>query len=73
MLSEEKKSLLRYYNEGIKLYFGKDFKNAILQFQKALEIDPNDGPSKLQYLRCVEYIKNPPSDDWDGVFTMVSK
>ncbi len=73
MLSEEKKALLELYNQGIKLYFQKDFKNAITKFQKALEIEPNDGPSKLQYLRCVEYIKNPPPADWDGVFTMVSK
>ncbi|MFN3412380.1 MAG: tetratricopeptide repeat protein [Exilispira sp.] len=73
MLSEEKKALLKYYNEGIELYFNKDFKNAAIKFQKALEIDPDDGPSKLQYLRCVEYIKNPPPESWDGVFTMVTK
>lgn len=73
MLSEKKKAVLKYYNEGIEYYFNKDFKNAMEKFQKALEIDPDDGPSKLQYLRCIEYIKNPPPENWDGVFTMVSK
>lgn len=73
MLSEKKKAVLKYYNEGIECYFSKDFKSAMEKFQKALEIDPDDGPSKLQYLRCIEYIKNPPPENWDGVFTMVSK
>ncbi len=73
MLSEKKRQVLDFYNQGIELYFNRQFKEAADFFQKALEVDPADGPSRLQYLRCVEYIKNPPSSEWDGVFVMTSK
>jgi len=73
MIPESKKAMLEFYNQGIELYFKKDFKEAMHFFKKALDVDPEDGPSKLHYYRCVEYIKNPPPDDWDGVFTMKTK
>lgn len=73
MIDEKKKKVIEFYNAGIEKYFGKNFTEAAAYFKKALETDPEDGPSKLQYLRCLEYIKEAPPPDWDGVFTMVSK
>ncbi len=73
MLTEAKKKMLEYYNEGLKLYKSRKFREAIKAFKKALEYEPNDGPSKLYIARCVELAKNPPPPDWDGVFTMTTK
>lgn len=73
MIEEKKKNMLQYYNKGIEAYFARDFKSAMEYFKKALEVDPDDGPSRLHYLRCKEYIKNPPPENWDGVFTMKTK
>ena len=42
-------------------------------FAKALQVDKEDGPSKVYYVRCKHYIDNPPPEDWDGVFSMTTK
>jgi len=49
------------------------FAEARDMFAKALQIDAEDGPSKVYLDRCEEYVENPPPDDWDGVYTMKTK
>lgn len=73
MITEEKKKVLDHFSEGRKLYKLMEFDQAITQFAQALQVDPNDGPSKVYYARCKHYIDNPPPEDWDGVFVMQSK
>lgn len=73
MLTDEKKKVVELYNQGLELYRGREWKKSMDCFQKALEIDPKDGPSKLYLERCQIFIENPPPDDWDGVFTMTTK
>jgi len=73
MLSDSKKKMLENYNEGLKLYKVMKFKEAIKAFKRALQYEPNDGPSRLYIARCVELSKNPPPSGWDGVFTMTTK
>jgi hypothetical protein len=51
----------------------RNFKEAYEYFSRCLQIDPNDGPSKVYLERCQEYMNNPPPPDWDGVFEMKSK
>jgi hypothetical protein len=48
------------------------FKQAIESFQDALKIK-DDEASKIFINRCKEFIKNPPSKDWDGVWEMMTK
>lgn len=73
MIDENKKKVLRLFAEGRKNYKLMEFKKAYQYFAKALEIDPTDGPSEEYKRRCVEFVKNPPPDDWDGVYTMTTK
>ena len=73
MVSEQKRQMLKHYNEGLNLYKAMKFKEALSIFQKALEYEPEDGPTKLYITRCKELIKNPPPPDWNGVFTMTTK
>ena len=77
MLSEQKKRMLESYNEGLSLYKQKKFSEALERFNAALQFknegEPEDGPTKLYVTRCLELIKNPPGDDWDGVYTMETK
>jgi tetratricopeptide (TPR) repeat protein len=73
MISNEQKQLIAYYSEGLKLYKQRQWEEAIVQFKKALEITPDDGPSKLYIERCNEYKQSPPPEDWDGVFVMKTK
>ena len=73
MITEEKKKVLSLFAEGRKLYKLQEFSTAREQFAEALQIDPNDGPSKVYLARCKLYMDNPPPEDWDGVFVMTTK
>ncbi len=73
MISEEKKRVLDLFARGRKLYKLMQFEDAHKYFHNALEIDPNDGPSKVYLGRCSHYIQTPPPEDWDGVFVMATK
>ncbi|HKL86439.1 MAG TPA: tetratricopeptide repeat protein [Treponemataceae bacterium] len=73
MITEEKKQVLEFFSEGRKFYKLMDFANAKNCFEKALQIDSSDSPSRVYLERCDWYMKNPPAEDWDGVFTMTTK
>ena len=73
MITDEKRQVLDLFAEGRKLYKLQKFDEARDAFAKALTIDPEDGPSKVYLSRCEEYIKDPPPDDWDGVYVMKTK
>lgn len=73
MIDEKKRQVLDFFSEGRKLYKLMDFQRALQSFAEALRIDPEDGPSKVYYVRCKHYIDNPPPEDWDGVFVMTTK
>jgi tetratricopeptide (TPR) repeat protein len=73
MISKTKRDMLALYNRGPELYKQMNFKEALKSFQKALALEPSDGPTKLYISRCDELCKNPPPSDWDGVFTMTTK
>jgi len=59
--------------EGIDRFERKDWQGALERFECALSIKADDGPSKTYRERCLSYIKNPPPENWDGVFNLTSK
>ena len=61
------------FERGTRLYFEADWRHAALAFESALERAPNDEPSRIYLGRCRHYIEQPPSSDWDGVWTMETK
>lgn len=65
--------MVEIYLKGLDLYKQKDFKSAITVFESAIKLFPQDGPSLTYIARCNTFLKNPPSDDWDGVFTHTEK
>ncbi|HUZ17744.1 MAG TPA: hypothetical protein VMV68_05120 [Spirochaetia bacterium] len=73
MITEDKKKVLDLFGEGRKRYKLMDFDSALKYFSQALKVDPEDGPSKVYYVRCKHYVSNPPPEDWDGVFVMTTK
>jgi adenylate cyclase len=72
-LPESKLKALELFGEGLTLYKRGDFVNARDIFQKALEVEPNDGPSKTYVKRCTGFIENPPDENWDGGWTLTEK
>ena len=73
MLTKKKKKLLDQYEKGLKFYRERNFQEALKEFEQCIQIEPEDGPSLLYLERCKQYIQNPPSQDWDGVFVMKTK
>ncbi|NCN06139.1 MAG: hypothetical protein GW949_10980 [Spirochaetales bacterium] len=73
MITDTKREVLDLFAQGRKSYKLMMFEEARGFFAKALELDAEDGPSKVYYARCKHYLENPPSEDWDGVFVMKTK
>lgn len=72
-LPPEKHKVLALYAEGLELYLEMKFAEAKERFEAALEIDPEDGPSKTYRDRCVHFLTNPPPEDWDRVYVLTEK
>jgi len=72
-IDELKQKLLPLYNEGLSAYKDRRWEDGIKRFKDALAIDENDGPSAVYLERCNEFLKNPPPENWDGIFTMRTK
>lgn len=70
---EAKTAVIQKFTEGFSLYHRREFQNAIDQFNEAIKIDPDDAVTQLYLERCEDYLKEPPPENWDGVFTMTSK
>ena len=73
LISKEKKKVLDLFQQGRDFYKQMKFKEAKKLFLNALNINKEDGPSKVYLARCNHYIDNPPPADWDGVFVMKTK
>ena len=61
------------YAEGLHLYRQQHWDAAIEKFDAALNISPDDGPSKAMRDRCATYKIEPPSQDWNGSYSMKTK
>lgn len=62
------------YEQGLKKYLSRDFKNAIVFFQDAIKAKgTKDKSSKMLIERCEYFITEQPPKDWDGVFTRTHK
>lgn len=61
------------HNTGMEHYYRRDFKPAIDCFQKVQRILPKDYAAELMLDRCLDFLKTPPPEDWDGVEIMHEK
>lgn len=61
------------FETGLHRYRERRWADAANAFRQALTIWPGDRPSSLFLSRCELYLKTPPGDDWDGVWTMTAK
>ena len=72
-VSDEKMKEIKLFEHGLQLYFKKEFEEARKYFLGVLKLNSEDGPAKVFVERCEALIKNPPPQDWDGVFVMRTK
>lgn len=72
-VSDKKKKAVEIYLKGLAEYRAKKWDAAIELFKQALEVDPDDGPSRTYIDRCEDFKVLPPPENWDGVFVMKTK
>jgi len=64
---------IELFEEAMKFFRMRKWEEAQKEFQRYLEIFPNDGAASLYFERSGEYLKKPPSDNWDGVYNLTKK
>ncbi len=62
--------LIEMYSKGLTLYRRREWLGSIKQFEEVLKYYPEDYPTKLYIERAKSFMKNPPPDDWDGIFAL---
>ena len=72
-LNEEMSKILPIYAKALEQYRNQEWDNALDSFGEILEISEKDGPSLTFFERCLLFKKEPPPEDWDGVFSMKTK
>ncbi len=71
-ISKNQNDFIKFYESGLKLYFDMNWEKAIKSFEDAIKI-VDDEASKIFIVRCKDFMKNPPSKDWDGVYELKTK
>jgi adenylate cyclase len=71
-VSSQQLSYIKTYERGFHYYKKKKFKEAIVEFEKCLNIK-DDLAAKAFIKRCREYIKNSPAKNWNGIYEWKSK
>ncbi len=69
----EEDLLINVYNEGLKLYKEHDWYRALTEFKRVLRYFPSDGPARVYVRRCLDFLEEPPPEDWDGVYEFKTK
>jgi adenylate cyclase len=72
-LSEELLRLRGCYDAARRMYLGQDWDLAETGFRECLQIRPDDGPSRVLLERIQFLRRNPPGDDWNGVWHLREK
>jgi adenylate cyclase len=65
--------VLNAFKFGLKCYREARWDDAIMAFNEALSLNPEDYTSKMYVERCEILRKSPPAPDWNGVWVMDSK
>ncbi|MCL2243206.1 MAG: response regulator [Treponema sp.] len=61
------------YNKGIRVFYMREWKLAQEYFLNSLDTCKTDFLSQLYLERAVNFMHNPPPDNWDGVITLDDK
>ena len=64
---------IEMFEEGISCFRRRQWSEAEGHFRGVLQASRNDGPAKLYLERCLDFAKQPPPDNWDGVTVMTTK
>lgn len=70
-ISDEKRQVIEHYNQGREYYLSRKFRRAMNEFAIIVEdMKINDKASTIYLKRSQYWLQNPPSEDWEGVWTL---
>jgi len=72
-LADPVRELLACFDDGLRLFNERNWKQARQRFRDGLRINPDDGPCRVYADRCAEFMVKPPSRNWDGVYRFTTK
>ncbi|MBN3873525.1 adenylate/guanylate cyclase domain-containing protein [Nostoc sp. JL33] len=72
-LDANTQEFLFHYHTGRSAYLSRNFSQAIICFQAAKCIQPQDQAVDIHLERARNYQQTPPPEHWDGVWTIVTK
>jgi adenylate cyclase len=72
-LTPKNLQFLTLYKKGRKAYLKRSFREAISYFENAGKVRPSDRAVEIYIERALDYLKNPPPENWDGIYTMTTK
>jgi outer membrane protein assembly factor BamD (BamD/ComL family) len=64
---------LEVYEEGIRKFRDRDFRQAKILFSRFLEFYPDDELAKMYLERTLEYEQEPPDEAWNAVEVFTKK
>ena len=64
---------LEHFACGLAAYRAADWNAAAQHFDAALKANPDDKPSLIFQKRTAHFMKEPPGEEWDGVWTLKEK
>jgi class 3 adenylate cyclase len=72
-VSEETVRLRERYEQARRMYLAQSWDTAETTFRECLQIRPGDGPSRVLLERTQFLRRNPPGEDWNGVWHLREK
>ena len=72
-LSEEMVRLRERYDQARRAYIAQNWDLAEATFRECLQLRPNDGPSRVFLQRTQALRRDPPGNDWNGVWQFTEK
>lgn len=74
-ISEQKQRIIELHRKGREYYLNRQFRQAMNEFATILEeLNLKDKAAALHLERCCQYLsQKPPSDDWDGTWTIAQQ
>ena len=69
----EMREQLAFFERAMTLFNGRSWKEAEKVFREYESLFPDDKSASLYIKRCVQYQKNPPRENWDGVYNLTEK
>jgi adenylate cyclase len=70
---DEQQKLAAVFHQALECFEKRNWRQAAAGFRETLSLRPADGPAKKYLDRCDGFLRQPPADDWDGVYNLTEK